>query len=159
MVMVPELALILWLSVTLLPPASAKRIALPDTIPVVPMVLPMLLMPKLLLPPPAAPPLMVMALPFCESVILLPPASVRVPVETNAPAPEVLPEMVALMRPPLTGGIYVMLPQIIYHALPSETSVRQVYCRSSEMLVWPSIVSVPERATVQLLPEFSVRLT
>src|SRR5258708_2507772 len=44
-------------------------------------------------------PEIVSAFPACVKVMLLPPANVRVPDETSAPAPEVLPDIVRLLPP------------------------------------------------------------
>jgi len=64
-----------------------------------------LLAEKLILPDGAFAPDMVMLWPFWLSVMLLPPASTMLPVDMSAPAPAVLPDIVALILPPFKGGI------------------------------------------------------
>ena len=63
---------------------------------------------KLMLPDGALAPEIVMALPFWLRVMLLPPASDSVPVDTSEPTPAVLPVIVALMRPPFNGYWYAI---------------------------------------------------
>ena len=108
MLTVADDALILWLSVTLLPPAKTNSIAEPVTTPVVPTTPARLLPPRVICapPPPPAPPIMLIVFEFWLRVILLPPAMTSVPDVNVASVPVVFPlPLMILAGPPPPVGI------------------------------------------------------
>lgn len=143
-VMVADEALMLWLRVMLLPPAKTNWRLEPLIIPLVPLVFPRLLMPKVCEPaaPPPAPPEMVIDAPAASvtwlRVILLPPTS-TIFLVLGPVLPRVLPRV---ERPTLSIGTPILIVEPFVDKLTAPVADRLEVAGTEKLYFWPVVLAI-----------------